>query len=141
MTKELFKVFEENFTAICKFNKVSIRKVFKECGIPRSRYYYWNGEENGLDTEDVLKISKYLQTSPRYLLTDHSLDPLNKKETHDVLSEVAKAFGNDARRLLVNYLQLNEAGKRGVLSNAILRANSLYGVSGDKRYEDTATSN
>lgn len=141
MNKVEFKIFETNFTNVCKDRKVSIRKVFKECGIPRSRYYHWKDEKNGLDKVDVLNIARYLCTTPRYLLTDHSINPLNKKETHTILNDVARAFGGDARRLLVNYLQLDEAGKRGVLSNALLRANAVYGASGDKRYEDTTTSN
>lgn len=139
MKKNDFKIFEANFTEMCKRNKVSIRKVFKECGIPRSRYYVWKDGKNCLDKVDVLNIARYLGTTYRYLMTDHSVKPIEKDI--DVLKEVEKAFGKDARRLLINYLQLDNAGKRGVLSNAILRANSLYGASGDKRYEDTTTSN
>ena len=139
MNKVEFKIFETNFTSICKDRKVSIRKVFKECGIPRSRYYHWKDGKNGLDKVDVLNIARYLGTTYHYLMTDHSIKPIEKDI--DVLKEVGKAFGKDARRLLINYLQLDDVGKRGVLSNAIIRANAVYGVSGDKRYEDTTTSN
>ena len=139
MNKVAFKVFEENLTKICKEKNVSIRKIFKECGIPRSRYYIWKDGENGLDKMDVRDIAYYLGTTYRYLMTDHSIKPL--KGNIDVLHEVSKEFGNDARRLLINFIQLSETNKREILHSTMMLANAVYGASGDKRYEDTATSN
>ena len=55
--------------------------------------------------------------------------------TNNVLAEVQKAYGDDARRLLVNYLQLTDEAKHVVLNNIIMCTNSVYGVSRQEVWE------
>lgn len=61
--------------------------------------------------------------------------PDKDSSTVNVLAEVQKAYGNDARRLLVNYLQLTDEAKHVVLHNIIMCANSVYGVSRQEIWE------